>query len=228
MIHIDHIAIGCADLYEASDRMRKETGLGFYDGGWFPAFGIANKIFPLGGQTYIEIESIVNPGKIKPGANAATDYFLKATSAGEDTFTGLCLGVDSMEELEELTKRFKSTIPDTKNTVRVRSSGPQFTDYQTPAEFTWGKGLPNFYYFTDLTLHPSGQPVDPYPGLVRPMGISWIEMGGTEKEMSDWLGIPASSLPFRFNGKTKGVYAVAVKTEDGPEVVIRKKNAVEL
>lgn len=227
MIHIDHIAIGCADLYEASDRMRRETGLGFYDGGWFPAFGIANKIFPLGGQTYIEIESVVNPSKLKPG-NPITDYFLKACAAGEDTFTGLCLGVDSMEELEELARRHKSTIPDTKNTVRVRTSGPAFVDYQTPAEFTWGKGLPNWYYFTDLTLHPSGQPVEPFPGLVRPTGISYIEMGGTEQEMTDWLGIPASSLPFRFNGKTKGIYAIAVKTEDGPEIVIRRQNAVAL
>ncbi|HWB31636.1 MAG TPA: VOC family protein [Acidobacteriaceae bacterium] len=227
MIHIDHIAMGCVDLYEASDRLRRETGLGFYDGGWFLAFGIANKIFPLGGQTYIEIESIVNPHKVKPGT-PPMDYFLKATSAGEDTFTGLCLGVDSMEELEGIAKRLKSTIPDTKDTVRVRSSGPAFVDYQTPAEFTWGKGLPNWYFFTDMTLHPSGQPVDPYPGLVRPMGISWIEMGGSEQEMTDWLGVPASTLPLKFNGRTKGIYAVAVKTEDGPEIVIRRKNAVEL
>jgi len=79
-----------------------------------------------------------------------------------------------------------------------------------------------------MTLHPSGQPVEPYPGLVRPIGISYIEMGGTEQEMSDWLGIPASSMPFKFNRKAKGVHAVAVKTEDGQEIVIRRKNAAEL
>jgi hypothetical protein len=228
MIHIDHIAVGCEDLYATSDRIRRETRLGFYDGGWFPAFGIANKIFPLGGQVYMEIESIVNPRKLPPPGNPIFDYFRKATSAGEDTFTGLCLGVDSMEELEELAKRLKSTIPDTKDTVRVRSSGPAFKDYQTPAEFTWSKGLPNWYFFTDMTLHPSGQPVEPFPGLVRPTGIDWIEMGGTEKEMSDWIGVPASTLPMRFNGKTKGLYAFSVKTEDGPNVELRLKNAVTL
>ena len=227
MIHIDHIAVGTADLYECSDRIRKETGLGFYDGGWFPAFGIANKIFPLGGHTYMEIESIVNPSKIHPG-NPIFDYFLKATSASEDTFTGLCLGVDSMEELEEVAKRHNSTVLDSKDAVRVRSSGPAFKDVQTPTDFTWGKGLPNWYYFTDMTLHPSGQPTEPYPGLHRPTGINWVEMGGTEKEMSDWLGVPASTMPMRFNGKTKGLYAVSVSTEDGPEIVIRKKNAVTL
>jgi len=228
MIHIDHIAIGCTDLYEASDRMRRQTGLGFYDGGWFPPAGIANKIFPLGGQTYMEIESVVNPSKMKPGTPIA-DYFIKATSAGEDTFSGLCLGVDSMAELEELAKRHQSEIPDPHIGTRVRSSGPAFLAYQTPgAQLCWPKGLPNWYFFTDMTLHPSGQPVEPYPGLVRPIGISYIEMGGTEQEMSDWLGIPASSMPFKFNRKAKGVHAVAVKTEDGQEIVIRRKNAAEL
>jgi Glyoxalase-like domain len=228
MIHVDHIAIGCVDLYEAADRLRKETNLGFYDGGWFPSAGIANKIFPLGGQTYIEVESVVNPKKVQPGT-VMSDYFLKATNAGEDTFTGLCLGVDSMEELEELAKRHDSTIPDPHLGTRVRSSGPQFLAYQTPgAQLCWPKGLPNWYYFTDITLHPSGQPVEPYPGLVRPMGISYIELGGTEKEMSDWIGIPVSSLPLKFNGQAKGVYAVAVKTEHAGEIVIRRKNAAAL
>jgi hypothetical protein len=227
MVHIDHLAMACTDLYEASDRLRKETGLGFYDGGWFPAFGIANKIFPLGGQNYLEIESVVNPSKIKAG-NPITDYFLKACAVPGDSFSGLCLGVDSMAELEELAKRLKSTIPDTKDTVRVRTSGMQFVDFQTPAYFTWGKGIPNFYYFSDMTLHPSGQPPEPYPGLVRPTGISYLEMGGTEKEMSDWIGQPASTLPMKFNGKAKGLYAVAVKTEDGQEIVIRRTNAAGL
>jgi hypothetical protein len=229
MIHIDHIAIGCTDLYEASDRMRKETGLGFYDGGWFPPIGMANKIFPLGGQTYMEIESVTNPAKMAALKSPIADYLHKGFSAGEDTFTGLCLGVDSMEELEELAKRHQSKIPDPHLGTRIRSSGTQFLAYQTPgAELCWPKGLPNWYYFTDMTLHPSGQPVEPYPGLHRPTGISYIEMGGTEKEMTDWLGVPASTMPFKFNGQAKGVYAVAVKTEDGPEIVIRRKNAASL
>jgi hypothetical protein len=46
--------------------------------------------------------------------------------------------------------------------------------------------------------------------------------------MSDWIGQPASTLPMKFNGKAKGVYAIAVKTEDGQEVVIRRKNAADL
>jgi hypothetical protein len=77
MIHIDHISIHCVDLYEASDRLRKESGLGFYDGGWFPANGSANKIFPIGGPNYIEVGSVTNPGKQHTGTPMA-DYMTKA------------------------------------------------------------------------------------------------------------------------------------------------------
>lgn len=227
MIHIDHISIHAVDLYEACDRLRKETGLGFYDGGWFPENGSANKIFPIGGQNYIEVGSVTNPAKEHAGS-PMVDYMKKAMASGEDVFNGLCLGVDSMEELEALAKRHNSTIPDYHHGTRVRTSGMQFHAFQTPtAPECWPKGLPNWYFFTDMTLHPSGQPPEPFPGLYRPKGLAWIEMGGTEAEMTEWLGVPASTLPMKFNGKTKGIYAVAVDVEDGPQIVIRRKNAVE-
>jgi len=35
MIHVDHFGIGREGLYEASDSLRRETGLGIHDGGWF-------------------------------------------------------------------------------------------------------------------------------------------------------------------------------------------------
>jgi hypothetical protein len=79
-----------------------------------------------------------------------------------------------------------------------------------------------------MTLHPSGQPPLPYPGLHRPTGLKHIEMGGTEAEMSEWLGVPASTLPMKFNGKTKGIYSVAIDTKDGTEIVIKRRNAVEV
>ena len=89
---------------------------------------------------------------------------------------------------------------------------------------TWTKGLPNWYWFKDFPKHPSGQPVFTWPNIVRPQGVSWIEVGGTEKEMSDWLGVPASTFPFRYNGKLPGLYAVAVKSGKG-EIIIRRPSA---
>jgi len=44
--------------------------------------------------------------------------------------------------------------------------------------------------------------------------------------MSEWMGVPASNYPFRFNGKVPGLYAVGVKSDKG-EIVIRRKSATE-
>ena len=70
-------------------------------------------------------------------------------------------------------------------------------------------------------MHPSGQPPVSWPNIKRPDGFAWIEVGGTEKRMYDWLEMPAGSVPFKFNGKPPGLYAVGVKTMKGGEIVIR-------
>jgi hypothetical protein len=50
-LHIDHVCSGTRNIYEGTQRLRDETGFGNYDGGWFPASGLANRIVPLGGDT---------------------------------------------------------------------------------------------------------------------------------------------------------------------------------
>ena len=72
-----------------------------------------------------------------------------------------------------------------------------------------------------MNTHPSGQRVIAAPDLIAPAGIAWIEFGGTEQEMTKWLGIPAADFPFRFNGGAPGIHAVAVKT-DSREIVVRR------
>ena len=70
-------------------------------------------------------------------------------------------------------------------------------------------------------MHPAGQPVFNWPGCVEPQGISFLEVGGTEKEMTDWIGEPATNFPYRFNGKPHGLYAIGVKTNKGERVIRR-------
>ncbi len=43
-MHLDHISISTTNLYYGAHRLRLETGLSFYDGGFF-AGGNANRIF---------------------------------------------------------------------------------------------------------------------------------------------------------------------------------------
>ena len=112
------------------------------------------------------------------------------------------------------------------DTGRIRPDGTRLLVAQTPSiGEAWSQGMPNWFFFSEMDSHPSGQRVAAVPGLVAPNGVAWIELGGTESEMSNWLGIPASNLPFRFNGGIPGIHAVAVKTGNG-EVVIRRNVAV--
>ena len=109
--------------------------------------------------------------------------------------------------------------------------GPGVKFWSAPAgpnlSNAWETGRPNWYCWEDrLYIHPSGQPVIPAPGLVSVQGVSWLEMGGTQQEMADWLGQHPDTLNMKFNGKSLGLYAVAVMTDVG-EVVIRRRSATQ-
>ena len=223
MIRLDHISINVQDHYEAAIRLRTETGFGFYDGGTLGATS-ANKIMPLGRGNYIEIVGTADPYKWEANHEQHPDEWMYNLVKTGDHFGGLCLRVDSQQELEDLAKMRGWTAPHAGG--RMRPSGVFLPWMSTPSPSPWQKGLPNVYFWPDMTMHPSGQPVEPSPGQVQPLGVTWLEVGGTEADMKDWLRVPLDAIPFRYNGKGHGLYAVAVKTDNG-EVVIRRKSASE-
>ena len=84
----------------------------------------------------------------------------------------------------------------------------------------WPLGFPNVYKVADMAQHPSRIPVLPGSRRLEPKGVAWLEAGGTKTEWNDWLGIvPVDSFPIRFNGKKPGLYAVAVKTDEGDKII---------
>jgi hypothetical protein len=225
VIHIDHFSISAQSIFDASTKLREETGLGFYDGGFFAGGGSANRIFPLGGMTYLEIGGIVDAYALHNGKLPKPWWYDKVAAAGE-CFTGLCMRVDSVEELQAIAKQKNVAVPK-EPLARIRPDGSELRAYFAPgAAETWPKGLPNWYLHENITRHPGGQPVFTWPGLITPKGIAWVEVGGTEADMTNWLGMPASNFPFRFNGKAPGLYAIAVKSDKG-EIVIRRKAVTE-
>jgi hypothetical protein len=229
-MHFEHYQLSTRNIYQTAQKLREETGLGFYDGGYFTSGGIANKIFPLGECTYLEVEGVVDAGAVAtdPGAKAFYDR-----SADGESFSLLSMRVDTLEEMQALAARFGATLAKSP-TTRVRPNGPPVEAYSTPPGTHTGHGAVSgelatpersgrvgWFYFPNLYLHPAGQPVFNWPGCVEPQGISFLEVGGTEQEMTEWLGQPASNFPYRFNGKPQGLYAIGVKTSKG-EVVIRR------
>lgn len=220
MISIDHICLGARNIYEASHRLREETGLNNYDSGWFPASGLANRIVPLGGDVYIEIEGVVEAAKIQEG-DLTAKWFNDSTLSG-DVFIGWCARVDSFAELERLAKRLNGDVVRAKG-LKMRIDGKVLDGVCAPPTIQcWKAGVPNFFYFEDMTVHGSRQPLGPsLRPVVEPLGVAWMELGGRKEEMDEWLGTDCASLPLRFNGKGAGLYVVAVRTAAG-EIVIRR------
>ncbi len=108
--------------------------------------------------------------------------------ASGDHFGGLCLRVDTQQELEDLAQKRGWAIS---KSGRMRTSGiflPWMSDSTTPRP--WPRGLPKVYFWTEMKTHPSGQTIEPTPGLTRPLGVSLVEVGGSEADMVAWLGLP--------------------------------------
>lgn len=214
MVEIDHICLGVRNIYEGAQRLRDQTGLGNYEGGWFPARGLANRIVPLGDDTYIEVEGVVDVFEVEEGNPVAT-WFRDMTRHG-DVFIGWCARVTSYAELEAVAKRLKTDIVRTQ--VRKRPDGRHPTSRLVPPTMDcWKRGIPNFFCIEDFTVHPARQPITG-PGVL-PKGINWMELGGREEEMSDWLGVRAGTLKLRFIDRTPGLYAVSIETEAGEKVI---------
>jgi len=229
---LNHFALGARNIYEAAARLRKETGFGYTTGDWIQTTGC--HMVPLGGNVFIEVEGTIDAHAYlaMPKPNYTYDALDTDNEYNGDHFTGMMLGVDTLEELEEIGKRLGGGVtpnwpdpyrhfqrPD--GYVRRFQSAPY---YEPTSGKSRPRGMPNFYWYPDVPGRPSNQPVVSTAHLVTPTGVKWVEYGGTEEQMSKWLDVPKASdvLPFRFNGKALGTWAICVGVEGGDDVVIRR------
>ena len=225
---LDHIHIGCANVYTTAFDLTKATKIGHYDGGFSGNVTVGHKSMPLGGSgVYIEIESIVDPFATADVTKRPW-WYKRAVAVKSPIFSGVCLRVNTMDELSEIAKRHGGSIRP-KATISTPPEGPpaKFWDapYASAMADPWETGKPTWCCWEDrLYMHPSGQPVINAPGLVEPMGVAWMEMGGTKARMQEWLGQDPDDLHMTFNGKSLGLYAIGVSTDAG-EVVIRRPSA---
>jgi hypothetical protein len=227
---LDHVHIGCANIYTTTFELTKATKIGHYDGGFTGNASVGQKTMPLGGTAYLEIESIVDPFAT---ADAMTRpwWYKRAVAMKSAIFSGVCLRVNTMDELREVAKRNGGAVR-AKASIRTPPEGvtAKFWDapFGTGSADPWETGKPTWCCWEErLYAHPSGQPIVNAPGLVEPGGVAWLEMGGTKAKMQEWLGQNPDDLRIKFNGKSAGLYAIGVSTDAG-EVVIRRPSATGL
>jgi hypothetical protein len=224
---LDHIHMGCANVYTTAFDLMKTTKIGHYDGGFVGNVTVGHKTMPLGGGAYLEIESIVDPFATADVTKRPW-WYKRAVAVKSPIFSGVRLRVNTMDELSDIAKRHGGTIGPRIN-IRTPPEGPEvkFRDapYAPGMADPWQAGKPTWCCWENrLYMHPSGQPVINAPGLVEPMGVAWMEMGGTKAQMQEWLGQNPDDLHMKFNGKSFGLYAIGVSTDVG-EVEIRRPSA---
>lgn len=222
---LDHIHMGCTNVYTTAFDLMNATKIGHYDGGFTGAIVIGQKTVPLGGGAYIDIESIVDPFATA-AAGKRPWWYKRAVAVNSPIFSGVCLRVSTMDELGEVARRHAGTI---RTNSRTPPDGPPVKFWEAPqaraSSDPWESGKPTWCCWQDrLYMHPSGQPVVNAPGLVQPRGVAWLEMGGTKVQMQQWLGQNPDDLKMKFNGKAPGLYAIGVTTDIG-EVEIRRPSA---
>jgi hypothetical protein len=231
MYSIDHISLGIRHIYEGCHRLREEYGLDNYDGGWFRGTGIANRIVPLPGDSYLEMESVVDQRAAGEQLKIFDDWFGRALGGGQDHWMFWSLRTESLEELEEMAARLGSPAPRTGGAGRIYPTGEtQGSHWNTPSAITssmklWAKGLPNFYFWGDMSHHPSRREVQ----HTQPIsGVSWLEVGGDAKAMKEHIGAETfDSLDLRFVQEVPGLYGVGISTQSGEEIAIRNGSGAQ-
>lgn len=237
-MQLDHFGLFSHNFYKSTFELSLETGLGNYDGGFFPNFGNGTKIVPLGPDLFLEIEGLVDFSIIKHiilseanGTNKDNQdvmAFMRKLLAKPEAFFLWSFRVESEEEMSELTKATGWTVDRetlSEPNAQQMMSGEKVVVCSAPnaADFGRSPGMPNVYLWPDMSKHDSRFPVIPETKKKTPTGISYVEVGGTEKLFDDWFCgfTTAKDHPIQFNGKAPGLYAIAVNTDAG-EVVIRR------
>ncbi|MFD7811539.1 VOC family protein [Streptomyces sp. NPDC059785] len=222
MFPLDHLCLAVRDLDEGVRRVHEETGLAHYYGGTFAA-GIANTIFPLGQDAYLEVEAVMDSA-VEQDAGAA--LFAQAVTDG-DRWMFWSLRADTLEELEAVAQRLGGTVTQTPG--RVQPDGTQRIITTAPGpdralDTCWRRGLPNWFYREDPATNPDrghAQPGDRGQAVIR------LEIGANAEELRRHIGADTfERLPLKVVPGPPGVHAITVLTANNREVSLRRDPAI--
>jgi hypothetical protein len=209
MLRIDHVVLAVRDLHASAERLWEEHGLRFARGGHHPQWGTANMVAPLG-TDYVELLSVVDDGV---GSNTVLGRALLDLSADGDRWFSVCLADDDIDgtaaRLGLTVQPGARTRPDGTE-VRWRGAG-----IEERGEELW---LPFFIAWdVPAELHPGAAPA---AHRIPVEGIGWVEVGGKEARLRDWLD--GRDAPIRVVAdEDPSVRAVGIRLRDRGEIVLR-------
>ena len=206
MLRLDHAGYAVGNLDEAAVRFREVYGLDSVVGGRHSGLGTANRIVPLGPH-YIELIGVVDPAEAETSAFGRS--VIERTAEGE----GWLLMVASSDDVDAEARRLGL---DVQEGARARADGSEIrwrmAGIDDPRREPW---MP-FFITWDI-------PDELYPGrqraahTVQPRGLSWVEVGGDEDRLREWLG--DAELPIRVTDGEPGIRRVAISSSDGGFVI---------
>jgi hypothetical protein len=205
-MRLDHAGYAVRDLDDAAMRFREEFGLDSVEGGRHVGLGTANRIIPLGAN-YIELIGVVDQREAEANAFGRSVIARTADRDGWLLMVASCGDVEAeAARLELQVQPGARTRPDGSE-VRWRMAG-----IDDPRREPW---MP-FFITWDI-------PEERYPGRqraghgVQPLGLSWVEVGGDEDRLADWLG--GAELPIHLTDGAPGIRRVAIATSEGELVI---------
>jgi hypothetical protein len=209
MLVLDHVIYATRDAAATAAWLRERHGLGAVAGGFHPGQGTSNLVVPLEPPQYLELLEVVDE---EAAARSSLGAALMARLARGD---GLWSWAVLADDLDAVAARlgiepFVGHLADAEGNVsgswRIVAGGddlPFFIAYDVDPEERRARQRRRHAE----AAHAAGA-----------SGFAWIEVGGDEERLRDWLGDP--TLPVRFAGGPPGPRAVAIRTRDG-EIVIR-------
>jgi hypothetical protein len=205
VLEIDHVLIAVGNLDSAADRLRNDYGLESVEGGRHPGWGTANRIVPLG-REYLELIGVVDPDEASESTFGS--WLMERVEDG-DHLLRCCLRPGDIEEVAE--RIGDEPLPGT----RVTDNGRSVHWRLVGLEAAMSQNLPFFIEWHPESPHPGLTPIHHPSGA---LGIAWVEIGGNQERLSDWLGDHAAAV--RLVGGAPGVRSVGIITPDG-DVVLR-------
>jgi hypothetical protein len=203
---IDHVAIVVPDAVEAARELRDRHGLGSERGGYLALSGTRMHTVWLEPPQYLEFHTIENRSTAKKTESGRLALAREAAGFGMIGWAVLVEDLDAVSERLGI-EVFDYTIPQDDGTLRGwrAVSGPPhlpfFIDYPNN-----GDRFDRMQRLYDRVGHTSS-----------PTHFSQLTIGGSEREMSDWLG--AHDLPLRFVGGTRGICEARIATANGEAVI---------